>query len=50
MTGVQTCALPIWAKSVEGAAAAARGAKKDVLVFSYGASDATGLDGIQIDS
>lgn len=38
------------AKSVEEAAAAARGARKDVLVFSYGASEAAGLDGIQIDS
>lgn len=38
------------AKSVEEAAAAARGAKKDVLVLSFGASEASGLDGIQIDS
>jgi predicted TIM-barrel enzyme len=38
------------APSIEEAAAAARGARRDVLVFSFGTSDARGLDGIQIDS
>jgi predicted TIM-barrel enzyme len=38
------------AKSIEELSAAARAAKKDVLVLSFGGSDDLGLDGIQIDS